>query len=194
MERYIPRVFGFRIHPSSNSLPRPGVGIRGGLGHYAGGYPGRAGGLGLGATSSSMAALGMAAGAVGHFGVPHSLLIGTGNASNNGNHTSTSFSESGAIAGVTRGGKRRHHGCHTSASDGQQSATPAAGAGAAGVLGAAVSLSGTLLPLDNGDLGLASLVQGAALAAAGGGPSTTSALTYTGLDGKVGSVRWCEVV
>ena len=166
-EHYVPRVFGFRIHHTSNSLPRPGAGVRGGLGLYAG-YAGRGGG------ASSMAALGMAAGAAGHFGgVSHSLLAANAAANNNGNHTSTSISESQTGASVVRG-KRRHRGYHTSASDGHQSATPAAGA--------AVSLSGTLISIDKSDVN-----PHLALSAAAGAPGgTTSAMTYTGLDGKIG--------
>ena len=167
-DHYAPRVFGFRIHHSSNSLPRPGAGVRGGLGLY-GGTAGR------GSGASSMGNLGMAAGAAGHFGgVSYSLLAANAAANNNGNHTSTSISESQTGASVVRG-KRRHRGYHTSASDGHQSATPAAGA--------AVSLSGALISLDNGDVN-PHLAMAPSSGAAGG--ATAGTLTYTGLDGKIG--------
>ena len=100
-EQYVPRVFGFRIHHSSNSLPRAGSGGRS-MGLYAG-FAGRSG---LGAGSSGMSGMGMPGGGS-HFGVGHTHSFLTqnnlaNNNNNNGNHTSTSISESqsGAITKV----------------------------------------------------------------------------------------------
>ena len=125
--------------------------------------------------------MGISSGGGSQFGLGHTHSFLTqnnlNNQQNNGNYTSTSISESqcGARPRIVSGKRRHHHGYHTSASDGHQSATPVA-PGAIGLILPDDSM------LNSHSLAIASLVQGSSSSATG----TTSALTYTGLDGKIG--------
>ena len=122
-----------------------------------------------------MGNMAMVAGGSSHFGVghPHSLLTqgNLANNNNNGNHSSTSISESQSqvTKGVTVGGKRRHN----SVSDGGHQSASA---------NVPVALANGIL-LQDGESHLSSLVQ---LPVSSSSVPTTSALTYTGLDGKIG--------
>jgi len=176
-EQYVPRVFGFRIHHSSNSLPRAGSGGRDTLSLYSG-YAGRpAGPAGTGPYSLIAAGLvGMNAQGASHFGGsgsgsnPHALTQGNliANGNNNGNHTSTSISESQNDKGKSAiGNKRRNN----SASEGHMSTASQKGR-EKGAVSSSMLLQGNDLYQASLQIPSSSQQQ----------PHTS---TYTGLDGKI---------